>query len=168
MYDHDDVFQNKFSIKWFLSCFTIFFCFSFSEPSPDAENAAASGQNFELNSCNSIDSVQEGQTGSRLCHINSDGTQVIEIHKPQNKAINFFISRGNAQFKHGKYRYIYNDICQNLKKNHHWFFLYKASELWKKKFTSLCLRYKQAFYKLELFIYNVEEENRVNTFVSLK
>ncbi|XP_063423446.1 uncharacterized protein LOC134707534 isoform X2 [Mytilus trossulus] len=72
-----------------------------SEPSPDAENAAASGQNFELNSCNSIDSVQEGQTGSRLCHINSDGTQVIEIHKPQNKAINFFISRGNAQFKHG-------------------------------------------------------------------
>lgn len=48
------------------------------------------------------------------------------------------------------------------------FLLYKASELWKKKFTSLCLRYKQAFYKLELFIYNEEEDNRVNTFVSLK
>lgn len=119
MNKHDSVFENKISIKSIKSkndfyhiIISFVFFFSFSEPSPDAENAAASGQNFDFNSCNSIDSVQEDQTGSRLCHINSDGTQVIEIHKPQNKAINFFISRGNAQFKHGKYRYIYNDICQ--------------------------------------------------------
>ncbi|CAC5417127.1 unnamed protein product [Mytilus coruscus] len=67
-----------------------------SEPSP--EDAAASDLHFE---CNSLDSVQDHHTGSRLCHINSDGTQEIEIQKPQNKAIDFFISRGNAQFKHG-------------------------------------------------------------------
>lgn len=70
---------------------------------PELETNGSSNLHTKWSSCHSIDSVRnEHTTGSRLCSVNSDGTQIVEIRKSQNKAIDFFISRGNSQFKHGK------------------------------------------------------------------
>lgn len=49
-----------------------------------------------------MSSHQEFQPIGRLIKVNPDGTQVIQLYKPENGPIGFFIAKGNPKCGNGK------------------------------------------------------------------
>ncbi|ELU17304.1 hypothetical protein CAPTEDRAFT_79524, partial [Capitella teleta] len=45
----------------------------------------------------------------KLMHVNEDGTQIIELARPKDGPMGFYVAKGNAQYKHGEFASERND-----------------------------------------------------------
>ncbi|KAK3588508.1 hypothetical protein CHS0354_022982 [Potamilus streckersoni] len=70
------------------------------------ENPLPLQKRQQWSSCQDLDSIQsssEFQSLGKLLQLNPDGSQLIQLIRPSNEQLGFFIAKGNAKFNNGNY-----------------------------------------------------------------